>query len=82
VVRAQSALCKTEDKIAGALKQVSEKSTGGGPAESHDASRHAGYYQCEQQLHGTNPGPNGGAQFQVSHSHATQPAKHAEKQCA
>src|SRR3954470_6336570 len=79
---AQSALRETEDKIARALKQIAEKSACGGPAEGHDATGHAGDDQCERQLHRTNPGSNGRTEFQVSHAHAAEPAKYAQKQCA
>lgn len=76
----QSALFKTEDQIACALKQVAEKPAGRGPAESHYAPRDARDDQCKQQLLGANPGADGCAKFQIAHTHAAQKPEDAEEQ--
>src|ERR1700678_1589304 len=58
-VRTQSAFSQAEDDVSRALKQLAEKSTGGRPTESHNATSHAGDYQSEQELGRPNPGSDG-----------------------
>jgi hypothetical protein len=79
-MRTQAALTETRDQIACALKQLAEKSTGGGPADSHDAPGDACDNQRGHQLLRSDPGADGGTQFNIAHSHAAQVTKNAEKQ--
>jgi hypothetical protein len=66
--------------IARALEHVLQKPTEQRPAKNHDSPGHGSYHQSDEQLAGTDLGPDGSGQLDVTGSHATHPEKKAIKQ--
>src|SRR5580700_5667963 len=68
-MRAQTAAFQSEDKFTRSFEEIGKEAAISCPADCHDASGESGNDESDDQLPGTDPRSDGGAELHISHTH-------------